>query len=57
MVTISERSFEDAIQSALLRDGPDDPSARAGEMGDVGSEALYGIGNVPGFVAFGSDTL
>ena len=45
MVTISERTFEDAIQSALLRDGPDDPSARAGAV----RETLPAYGeNVPG---------
>ena len=45
MATISERSFEDAIQSALLRDGPDDPSAGAGAV----RETLPAYGeNVPG---------
>lgn len=44
MVTISERSFEDAIESALFRDGPDDPSARAGAV----RETLRAYGeNVP----------
>lgn len=45
MVTISERSFEDAIQSALLRDGPDDPSARAEVVRET--PPAYGE-NVPG---------